>query len=92
LTDCPGACAFLSCDPSSQTGVLSFQLRGKDCEEIGEWLAQRGIAVRAGLHCAPLAHESAGTLEKGTVRVSVSAFNSQNQVEIFIDEIKKLCR
>ena len=33
-------------------------------------LAKQGIAVRAGLHCAPLAHESAGTLETGTVRVS----------------------
>jgi selenocysteine lyase/cysteine desulfurase len=33
-------------------------------------LAQRGIAVRAGLHCAPLAHESAGTLQTGTVRIS----------------------
>ena len=33
-------------------------------------LGQRGIAVRAGLHCAPLAHESAGTLDTGTVRIS----------------------
>jgi selenocysteine lyase/cysteine desulfurase len=33
-------------------------------------LGEKGIAVRAGLHCAPLAHESAGTLQTGTVRVS----------------------
>jgi selenocysteine lyase/cysteine desulfurase len=37
---------------------------------MAQKLADRGIAVRAGLHCAPLAHESAGTLETGTVRVS----------------------
>jgi len=43
---------------------------GCDCEEAAEHLAKKGIAVRAGLHCAPLAHESAGTLETGTVRVS----------------------
>ena len=35
-----------------------------------EELADMGIAVRAGLHCAPLAHESAGTLDTGTVRIS----------------------
>lgn len=52
-----------------QAMSLSFQGK-KDCEEIAQALGRRGIAVRAGLHCAPLAHESAGTLEKGTVRVS----------------------
>ena len=48
---------------------MSFLPDG-DCEAAAETLAGRGIAVRAGLHCAPLAHESAGTLETGTVRVS----------------------
>ena len=52
-----------------QSGTVSF-LPGMDCEECARKLAQQGIAVRAGLHCAPLAHESAGTLETGTVRVS----------------------
>jgi selenocysteine lyase/cysteine desulfurase len=37
---------------------------------MAEKLGAFGIAVRAGLHCAPLAHESAGTLETGTVRIS----------------------
>ena len=35
-----------------------------------EFLGKQGICVRAGLHCAPLAHESAGTLRTGTVRIS----------------------
>lgn len=52
-----------------QAMTVSFQGKA-DCEEIAATLGRRGIAVRAGLHCAPLAHESAGTLEKGTVRVS----------------------
>ena len=41
-----------------------------DCEEFAEALGKQGIALRAGLHCAPLAHESAGTLDTGTVRLS----------------------
>lgn len=53
----------------NQSGTVSF-VADMDCEELAQKLAQQGIAVRAGLHCAPLAHESAGTLETGTVRVS----------------------
>lgn len=52
-----------------QAATVSFCPQG-DCEEAARKLAQQGIAVRAGLHCAPLAHESAGTLESGTVRIS----------------------
>lgn len=51
--------------------AMTVSFRGKeDCEELAEYLGARGIALRAGLHCAPLAHESAGTLESGTLRVS----------------------
>ena len=52
-----------------QSGTVSFVPR-RDCEEMAQRLGSLGIAVRAGLHCAPLAHESAGTLETGTVRIS----------------------
>ena len=63
---------MLSPDPSLQSGVLSLLPRDIDCEEAAELLGQGGVAVRAGLHCAPLAHESAGTLRSGTVRFSFS--------------------
>ena len=52
-----------------QAGAVSFVARC-GCEAAAEELSRRGIAVRAGLHCAPLAHGSAGTLNTGTVRVS----------------------
>lgn len=53
----------------NQGGTVSFA-GDFDCEELAQKLAKQGICVRAGLHCAPLAHESAGTLHTGTVRVS----------------------
>ena len=59
----------------------------RDCiygQAVGDALAARSVAVRAGLHCAPLAHETAGTLSGGTVRVSFSAFNSASQVDGFL--------
>lgn len=74
----------------SQAGVLSFQVRDMDCEAVGEALGAQGIAVRTGIHCAPLAHESAGTLDDGTVRASFSAFNGRREVDLLVDAVSKI--
>lgn len=72
-----------------QAGTVSF-LPGMDCEEAAEKLAKLGIAVRAGLHCAPFAHESAGTLETGTVRVSFGHDAASSQTDAFLRAASKL--
>ena len=69
-----------------QAMTVSIQGRA-DCEEIAEFLGSRGIAVRAGLHCAPLAHESAGTLERGTVRVSFGHDASPAQTRALLETL-----
>lgn len=74
-----------------QSGTVSF-LPGMDCEEAAAMLAREGIAVRAGLHCAPVAHESAGTLETGTVRVSFGHDANWQQTEAFLRAASKLPR
>lgn len=86
----PGVEVFSAEERGAQGGVLSFRVEGRDCEEIGETLGRRGIAVRAGLHCAPLAHDSAGTLETGTVRASVSAFNTPQEIGAFLAAVERL--
>lgn len=75
---------------NGQAGVLSVCIENADCEEAAQALAQEGAAVRAGLHCAPLAHTSAGTLDLGTVRISFSAFNTPQEVHRFAGLCKKL--
>ncbi len=70
--------------PQWQSGVCSFVPETMDCEALGEQLGEQGVAVRAGLHCAPLAHQTAGTLKTGTIRVSVSAFNTSREIELFL--------
>lgn len=72
-----------------QASTVSF-LAGMDCEEAAEVLAGQGVAVRAGLHCAPAAHESAGTLESGTVRVSFGHDASDVQTDTFLRAASKL--
>ncbi len=72
-----------------QAGTVSF-LPGMDCEEGAERLARQGFALRAGLHCAPLAHESAGTLETGTVRISVGYDTREGEIRAFLQAASKL--
>ena len=76
----PGAKVLAMPGLREQAGVLSFVPLKKDVEEVGTSLAEHGIAVRTGLHCAPFAHRSAGTLDTGTVRVSFSHFNTRTEV------------
>ena len=75
-----------------RTGVLSFRLQGVDCQEAAQRLGERGICLRAGLHCAPLAHSSAGTLDTGTLRASFSAFNTREQVGLLVSALGDITR
>ena len=72
-----------------QAGTVSFQGK-RDCEEIAAYLGKRGIAVRAGLHCAPLAHESAGTIAQGTVRVSFGHEANDGQRRALVKELAQM--
>ena len=72
-----------------QAATISF-LPDMDCEEAAHLMGEMGVAVRAGLHCAPLAHESAGTLETGTLRVSFGVDASEVQTSQFLRAASKL--
>ena len=61
--------------------MISFNIGNMDSEQVAAMLDRHQIAVRAGLHCAPLAHQSYGTQEQGTVRAVMSAFNNEKQID-----------
>ncbi|MGN0982318.1 MAG: aminotransferase class V-fold PLP-dependent enzyme [Candidatus Limivicinus sp.] len=74
----------------NQSGVLSLRSARLNCEEMAALLGEQGVCVRAGLHCAPYAHRTAGTLDSGTVRFSFSPFNSLEDVSHCCQFIKDL--
>lgn len=76
---------------ADQASTVSF-LTEIDCEEAGTLLGKQGIALRAGLHCAPLAHESAGTVETGTLRVSFGYDSTERELAAFLRTASKLPR
>ena len=84
----PGVRVYAMPGLRNQAGVLSFTVEDRDVEDVGAALAARGIAVRTGIHCAPLAHRTAGTLESGTVRVSFSDFNRPDEVHRFLTALE----
>ena len=80
-------------DTEYQAAVVSINLGDLDSSELSYILDQKyGIEVRPGLHCAPLAHKTIGTFERGTVRFSFGPFNTHEEVELAIEAIREISK
>ena len=64
-----------------QSGVLSVRMAGTDCETLARLLSEYGVCTRSGLHCAPFAHRTVGTLDTGTLRFSFSPFVTPEEID-----------
>ena len=72
-------------------GIVALQHKSLPSEHIADILSTRyGIAVRGGLHCAPLMHEALGTLDGGLVRVSFSHFNSEREIDKLLTALQEI--
>ncbi|MED5018199.1 aminotransferase class V-fold PLP-dependent enzyme [Paenibacillus chibensis] len=75
-----------------RTGIVSFMSDRIDSSEIAFRLDREyGIAVRAGMHCTPLAHQTADTLQTGAVRASVGVSTTVEEADAFIDAVSQIC-
>ena len=72
------------------SSILLFNLDNIPPTEVSSRLDSRGICVRSGFHCSPLAHKLLATGENGAVRVSVGAFNGQREIDEACREIRKM--
>lgn len=71
-----------------RVNILSFTMRSRDSGELATWLDQtHGIMVRAGLHCAPAAHQRIETYPNGTVRVGIGPFNTEADIDALITAV-----
>ncbi len=88
LAGIPGVTIHGPSDPAARCSVLSFTIAGVD----SSWLATEldhgfDIAVRAGLHCAPLAHRTLGTFPAGTVRISPGWSTTSEDIAFFSNAV-----
>ncbi len=70
-----------------KAAVLSFLVNGIHPFDLGTLLDQMGIAVRTGHHCAQPLMDFYGI--PGTVRASFAMYNTLEEVDIFVDAVKK---
>lgn len=72
-------------------GIVSFIVKGIDPHVVAMILAMNNIAIRAGFHCAQPLHTFLG-LKKGSARVSFYIYNDYKDVDVFINELKKIIK
>ncbi len=72
-------------------GIVAFAHSSLSSEQVASILSSKySIAVRGGLHCAPLMHEALSTLDNGLVRVSFSPFNCEREIDELIRALTAL--
>lgn len=78
-------------DIRKNTGIVALNFEGVDSTEVSYVLDKAyQIATRAGLHCAPLAHDTLGTLKSGIVRFSVGCFNTIEEIDVVLDALRQI--
>ncbi len=76
-----------------QASVVSLNIKNKTSSEVSFILdKQFNIATRPGLHCAPLAHQTIGTMEQGAVRFSFGYFNTIDEIDVVIKALKSIVK
>lgn len=72
-------------------GIVTLNIRDMDSGEVADILSEEyGIATRAGAHCAPLAHRALGTEQQGAVRLSVSYFTKEEEIDAAICALREI--
>ena len=77
----------------NQGPVMSFNIKGMSPSDVA-YILQNGydIVVRTGLHCAPMIHAALGTKTAGTVRVSISDLNQEQDIKELTEAVNQICR
>ena len=80
-------------DINNNSGIVSINIRDHDSRMVASLLdRQFRIAVRGGIHCAPLAHETIRTGQQGCVRFSPGYYSSESQIDACIRAVTELSR
>lgn len=80
-------------EASRNSGIIALNVEGLESTEVSYILDKKyGIETRAGLHCAPMAHTTLGTLKSGIVRFSFSYFNVIEEIEYTVGALEKISK
>ena len=86
-----GVTVYGSSSCLEKTAVVACNLEGRSCEEVALALNDRyGIAVRAGLHCSGMAHETMGTQDVGCVRMCPGFYTSEAEIRQALEAVREI--
>ncbi|EFK09618.1 cysteine desulfurase family protein [delta proteobacterium NaphS2] len=85
--------SYCTQDLENHVGLMTLNIREMDPGDVGAILdADFDMAVRVGLHCAPLVHEGIGTFPRGGVRFSLGPFNTEEHVDRAVEALSQISR
>lgn len=85
--------AVVTAVSAPRTPVLSFYIPQMHASDAADILQRKdGVILRSGLHCAPLVHRYIGSPPDGTLRVSLSRFTVDEELDKFISVVERICR
>lgn len=76
--------------PDSYLAIVSFNIDGKLPSDVGYELNKRSMYVRIGLHCSPVAHQTAGTFPGGSLRASPGYFTEDSEITSFLQAVRDI--
>lgn len=88
----PKIILYIPDKPQKCVGILSINVEGYTPDDVASILDEEfDIAVRKGYHCAPFIHDFINSRQyNGTVRISLSYFNTKEEIEKLIEALKSL--
>lgn len=92
LMNIPSVRVYGPLDAHSRVGTLSFNIGSLPSGQVADALDDVGICVRAGLHCAPLAHETMGTSQQGAVRASLGYANTRADIQALLMAVQRIAK
>ena len=92
LREIDGVTVYCATSVENQNPVPSFNIKGSTAEKVGQFLdVDYEIACRTGLQCAPKVHMGIGTFDlHGTVRFSIGAFTTEEEIDTAIAAVKEI--
>ncbi|MEF2838853.1 MAG: aminotransferase class V-fold PLP-dependent enzyme [Oscillospiraceae bacterium] len=91
VREIPGITVYGDFSSFNRCAIVALNIRDYDSGEVSDALSEEyGIATRPGAHCAPLMHQTLGTVEQGAVRFSFSHYNTEEEILIAVSALREL--
>ncbi len=89
----PGVLVYGPGNAEMQTSTISFNIQGMSPSDLGMKLDEDfGILCRVGLHCSPSSHRTIGTFPEGTIRLSMSYLNTDEEIEEALRAVRQIAQ